>query len=206
MTTTLGIKSEDGIVIAADRRVSAGTSFIASKQGKKIYVIDDRIGISIAGMVSDAQDIIDRLRAEFRLYQYARGHKMRIEAAAQFIAKVFHSQYKGGAPIMAQLLIAGNEDEKFYLYLMDPSGALIPDDRFISTGSGSQLSYGVLESGFREDLTLDNTKKLALRAMSASIERNPHTGNGIDMAVITSDGFKQLSDEEISQIIKGGLN
>ena len=71
MTTTLGLVSYDAVVIAADRRVSAGTSFIASKQGKKIHKIDEFIGISIAGLVSDAQDIIDRLRAEFRLYRFS---------------------------------------------------------------------------------------------------------------------------------------
>lgn len=204
MTTTLGIKTKEGIVLAADRRVSGGVSFIASKQGKKIYQIDDRIGVSIAGMVSDAQDIIDRIKAELRLYNYSRGQKMRVDSAAQFIGKIFHSYYKSGAPIMAELLIAGTDGEKFYLYLMDPSGALIPDDHFMSTGSGSELSYGVLESGFKEEINLDEAEKLALKAMNSAIERNPHTGNGIDMALITTDGFQQLTNEIISKI--GGNN
>ena len=204
MTTTLGIKTKDGIVLAADRRVSAGVSFIASKQGKKIHVIDERIGISIAGMVSDAQDIIDRLNAELRLYHYSRGYKMRIESAAQFIGKIFHANYRARAPIMTQLLVAGKDGGKFYLYEMDPSGALLPDD-FISTGSGSPISYGVLEGGYRDDLTLEEAKKLALKAMLSAIERNPHTGNGVDMAVITNEGFRRLSDEEISQL-NGGKN
>jgi len=204
MTTTLGIKTNEGIVIAADRRVSAGMSFIASKKGKKIHVIDNRIGISIAGLVSDAQDIIDRLNAELRLYNYSRGHKMSIESAAQFIAKIFHGNYRARSPIMTQLLIAGNDNGKFFLYEMDPSGALLPDD-YISTGSGSPVSYGVLEGGYREDLSLEDAKKLAYKALAAAIERNPHTGDGIDMAVITNDGFKMLTENEIVQL-NGGKN
>ncbi|MHA1376947.1 MAG: proteasome subunit beta [Candidatus Helarchaeota archaeon] len=202
MTTTLGIKTKEGIVIAADRRVSAGESFIASKKGKKIHVIDKRIGVSIAGLVSDAQDIIDRLNAELKLYNYSRGHKMRIEAAAQFIAKVFHSNYRARAPIMTQLLIAGTDDGAFHLYEMDPSGALLPDD-FISTGSGSPISYGVLEGGYREDLTLKDAEKLAYKAIAAAIERNPQTGNGIDIAIITNDGFKLLTEKEVTELNGG---
>lgn len=204
MTTTLGIKTKEGIVMAADRRVSAGNSFIASKKGKKIHVIDKRIGVSIAGLVSDAQDIIDRLNAELRLYNYSRGHKMNIEAAAQFIAKVFHSNYRAHAPIMTQLLVAGTDNGLYHLYEMDPSGALLPDD-FISTGSGSPISYGVLEGGYREDLTLEEAKRLAYKALNAAIERNPHTGDGIDIAIITNEGFRMLTQDEVSEL-NGGKN
>jgi proteasome beta subunit len=202
MTTTLGIKTKDGIVIAADRRVSAGESFIASKHGKKIHVIDDRIGVSIAGLVSDAQDIIDRLNAELRLYHYSRGHKMRIESAAQFIAKIFHGNYRARNPILTQLLIAGTDNGGYFLYEMDPSGALLPDD-FISTGSGSPVSYGVLEGSYRKDMTLEEAKKLALKAMNAAIGRNPHTGDGVDMALITEKGFQMLSDDEVLKLNGG---
>lgn len=205
MTTTIGIKTRKGIVVAADRRVSAGTSFIASKTGKKIHKIDKRIGVSIAGLVADAQNIIDRLRAEFRLYEYERGHRMTIESAAQFIAKVFHGYYRSGAPLYAQLLIAGLDGPSMepHLYLMDPTGALIPDDRYISSGSGSPISYGVLESGYRDDLTLEEAEKLALRAMRAAIERNPHTGNGIDLVVISDNGYQELPEKEVDELMRG---
>ncbi|MHA1144414.1 MAG: proteasome subunit beta [Candidatus Helarchaeota archaeon] len=204
MTTTIGIRTNKGIIIAADRRVSAGNSFIASKQGEKIHMIDKRIGVAIAGLVADAQNIIDRLRAEFRLYLYEHGHEMRIEAAAQFIGKVFHGYYRSGAPLYTQLLIGGLDvaSENPRLYLMDPSGALIPDDRYISSGSGSQLSYGVLEGGFHDDLTLEDAQKLALKAMLAAIERNPHTGNGIDMVLITAEGYQKVSEVEVNNLIR----
>ncbi|MHC1592250.1 MAG: proteasome subunit beta [Candidatus Helarchaeales archaeon] len=204
MTTTIGIKTKESVIIATDRRVSAGESFIASKQGEKIHQIDKQIGVAIAGLVADAQNIIDRLRAEFRLYRYERGYEMRIEPAAQFIGKVFHGYYRSGAPLYAQLLIAGFDPISSvpHIYLMDPSGALIPDDRFISSGSGSQLSYGVLEGGYKDEMSLDEAQELALKAMLAAIERNPHTGDGIDMACITKDGYKKLTDEEISVILR----
>ena len=206
MTTTLGLVSNDGVIIAADRRVSAGNSFIASKQGVKIHKIDDFIGISIAGLVSDAQDLIDRLRAEFKLYEYERGYKISLEAAAQLTAKIFHGSFRRGMPLYTEIIIAGFDKEKSepHLYVLDPSGALIPDKYFLSTGSGSQVSYGVLEGNFKEGIGREEAIKLAIRALSASIERNPHTGNGIDVAVINNDGYKLLSEEKINEITKGG--
>jgi len=204
MTTTLGLVTDEGVVLAADRRVSAGESFIASKTGKKIHMIDDNIGISIAGLVSDAQDLIDRLRAEFRLYKFERGYHISLEAAAQLTAKIFHGNYRQGRPIYAQIIVAGYDKEKKkpHLYLLDPSGALLPDDKFISTGSGSQVSYGVLESIFEEGLSKKKAIKLAVKALSAAIERNPHTGDGIDVAVVNKDGYKILSEEEKNAYLK----
>ena len=206
MTTTLGLVSYDAVVIAADRRVSAGTSFIASKQGKKIHKIDEFIGISIAGLVSDAQDIIDRLRAEFRLYRFERGYNISIEAAAQLTAKIFHGSFRQGRPLYTEIIIAGfdKETNEAHLYVLDPSGALIPDKYFISTGSGSPVSYGVLESVFKEGMTREKSIKLAVRALNAAIERNPHTGNGIDVAVISKEGYQILSEEEVDTILKEG--
>ena len=204
MTTTLGLVSDEGVVIAADRRVSAGNSFIASKTGKKIHKIDDNIGVSIAGLVSDAQDLIDRLRAEFRIYKFERGYNISLEAASQLTAKIFHGNYRQGRPIYAQIIVAGydKEKKKSHLYLLDPSGALLPDDNFISTGSGSQVSYGVLESIFEKGLTKKKGIQLAVKALSAAIERNPHTGDGIDVAVVNKDGYKILSEEEKNSYLK----
>ncbi|NHI94019.1 MAG: proteasome subunit beta [Candidatus Lokiarchaeota archaeon] len=206
MTTTLGIISNDGVILAADRRVSAGESFIASKQGEKIHKIDEFIGISIAGLVSDAQDLIDRLRAEFKLYKYERGYQISLSAAAQLTAKIFHSSFRQGMPLYTEIIIAGLDKEKNepHLYVLDPSGALIPDKYFISTGSGSPVSYGVLEGNYKRDISREDAVKLAVRALNAAIERNPHTGNGIDVAIITKNGYELVSEEKINEILKGG--
>ncbi|MHA1786301.1 MAG: proteasome subunit beta [Candidatus Helarchaeota archaeon] len=205
MTTTLGIVSNDGIILAADRRVSAGASFIASKQGKKIHKIDDFIGISIAGLVSDAQDLIDRLRAEFKIYKFERGYQISLEAAAQLTAKIFHGSFRRGMPLYTEIIIGGidKQNNEHYLFVLDPSGALISDKYFISTGSGSPVSYGVLEGNFKEGMTREEAIKLAIRALNAAIERNPQTGNGIDVAIITRNGYELLSKERINKILNG---
>jgi proteasome beta subunit len=67
-TTGLALKFANGIIIAADRRASMG-AFVASKHAKKVHKLNDYTGIGIAGLVSDAQALIDLMKAELRLYE-----------------------------------------------------------------------------------------------------------------------------------------
>ena len=63
------------------------------------------------------------------------------------------------------------------------SGA-ITDEDFASSGSGSPIAYGVLESAYNKDLTNEQAKQIASKAVAAAMERDPGTGNGIDVLVI----------------------
>jgi len=63
--------------------------------------------------------------------------------------------------------------------------------------------YGVLEDGFRENMSESDALKLAARALHASGQRDAASGNGMDLAVITKkDGFRLLSNDEISKLLK----
>src|SRR2546422_11489429 len=63
------------------------------------------------------------------------------------------------------------------------SGAITSED-FMSSGSGSPIAYGVLEQGFRKEFSLDEARKLAEAAVRAAMERDPGSGNGVDVFVI----------------------
>jgi len=73
---------------------------------------------------------------------------------------------------------------------------------FVTTGSGSPVAYGLLEEEYREDLSLDEAKVVALRAVKAAITRNIGTGDGINIALIDKDGFRLLTDEQKKAVIK----
>jgi proteasome beta subunit len=204
MTTTIGIKYKDGIILAADRQVSS-ENFIASKYGEKIHQVDRNIAVTIAGLVADAINLVERLKAEFKLYYYDKKRPISIEHAARLASNIFYGGFRGGRPLYTQILIGGftihngdgNGTPK--LYVIDPSGGSI-EDKFIATGSGSQVAYGTLENSYREDLTEKEAIQLAYKAMKSAIERNPFTGNGIDAVCISREGFKRLTDEELLNI------
>ncbi|GAH64248.1 unnamed protein product, partial [marine sediment metagenome] len=89
MTTTIGIKYKDGIILAADRQVSSD-NFVASKYGDKIYQVDKTTGVTIAGLVADAVNLVERLRAEFKLYYYERRKQISIENASRLASNIFY--------------------------------------------------------------------------------------------------------------------
>src|SRR5438128_11177480 len=85
-TTTLGLVCKDGVVLAADRRATAGT-LIAHKRTKKVYRLDDNIGLTTAGLVGDLQVLARYITAEVELYKLKRGISMPDEAYATVIAQ-----------------------------------------------------------------------------------------------------------------------
>ena len=100
MTTTIGIKYKDGIILAADRQVSS-ENFVASKTGDKIYQVDKTIGVTISGLVADAYNLVERLKAEFKLYYYDKKRSIPIENAARLASNIFYGTFRGG-PIVGR--------------------------------------------------------------------------------------------------------
>ena len=73
--------------------------------------------------------------------------------------------------------------------------------KYVTTGSGSPVAYGLLEEEYREDLTLEEAKVIALKAVKAAITRNIGTGDGINVSIIDKDGFRLLTKEQKKAII-----
>lgn len=204
MTTTIGIKYKNGIILAADRQVSS-ENFVASKYGDKIYQVDKNIGVTISGLVADAINLVERLKAEFKLYYFDKKRSIPIENAARLASNIFYGVFRGGRPFYTQILIGGFTNSHQIptpkLYVIDPSGGTI-EDKFIATGSGSQLAYGILENNYRDDLTEKEAIKLVFKAIKSAIERNPYTGSGVDAVIITKEGYKRLNETELLKIVK----
>ena len=194
-TTTVGITCKDGVVFASERRASMG-NLVAHKVAEKIFKIDDHIVTTIAGSVGDAQSLMKIISAETALYRLRNGKDISLEAAAAVSSNILHS-----SPAYVQTLIGGVDDTGASIYSLDAAGGMIKDT-FISTGSGSTFAYGVLEDRFHEDITVEEAKELALRAIKAATERDTYSGNGFLVAEVTKDGYKMLEKEEVESIIE----
>ena len=105
----------------------------------------------------------------------------------------------GGAVV--QLLIGGVDNDA-KLFSFDPSGSVIEEKEYFSTGSGSVMALGVLENGFEKGMDIESAKKLAVRAVKAATERDIASGgSGIDLVVIDSNGFHEISGEEVKKLL-----
>ena len=194
-TTTLGMVCKDGVVVATERRATMGT-LIAHKTTKKLFKVDDHLALTTAGLVGDVQVLARYLSAEAKLYKLGRETKMPVEAAATLMANILNQ--RKFYPYYVQLIIGGYDSSGGHVFSLDAAGGAIPD-KYTSTGSGSPYVFGVLEDHYREDMTVEEGIDLAIRAITAAMKRDSASGNGIDVAVITPDGFKLLSDDEVKK-------
>jgi proteasome beta subunit len=182
MTTIVGIKTKEGVVLGSDRRASKGF-FIGSKITQKIAKVDDTLAIAIAGQLSDAEYLIRVAKAERKLLELRRGFPLTVKESSRLIANIAYSGLKSYQPYFVELLVAGVDDNGGHIYAADMSGALTTED-FASSGSGSPIAYGVLESVFHKNITNEEAKEIATKAVAAAMERDPGSGNGIDVLVI----------------------
>lgn len=194
-TTTVGLVCSDGIIMASDKRASMGY-FIASKDVQKVFQIDDKLSMTVAGSVADAQTLIRIMKAEAKLYKLKYGKAMTVKGAATLLANLMY-QYKY-FPFYVQLLIGGTVDEPM-VFSIDPLGGMT-EEKYCSTGSGSPVAYGVLEEMYVKEGTVKDNLKVAVKAVSAAMKRDCATGEAVDLIAITKTGFKRYEREEVMKL------
>ena len=197
-TTTVGIKAKDGVVLCADMRASAGY-FIANNNTMKIQKIDAHAGMTMAGGVADAQNITDVLRYHANIHRIQNQEPIPIKSLTRLTSLIFHQNR--GYPFMADILVGGFDNYGPALFNIDMFGS-VEEKSYVTTGSGSPVAYGLLEEEYKEDVTVDGAKIIALRAVKAAITRNIGTGDGINVAIIDKNGFRLLNNEQKKAIIK----
>ena len=198
-TTTVGIVYTDGVVLAADTRAIAGGYYIAHKAVKKIQKIADHLGVTIAGGVADAQTVVDTLRYYSNIFKLENEKPIPVKSTAQLASNIFFSARF--YPYMADVIVGGVDDEGGAIYNIDLFGSLTKDN-FHSTGSGSPVAFGILESECKDNLTVDEAISISTKAINAAILRNAGTGDGFDIVIITKDRYRELSKEEKDAALK----
>jgi len=200
-TTTVGIVCKDGVVFATDTRVTAGV-YVAHRQGKKVYQIERHLGMTIAGVVADAQTIVEVLRANAHLFQLENGRPMPVSAASRLTANMLFSSR--GFPLIVQALIGGVDETGSHLYSIDPLGS-VNEESCIATGSGSPVAYGVLESQCNDGIIVKDAIIVAAQAVYSAMKRNAFTGDNFDVVVIDESGYRELTDDETRSIEAAGV-
>jgi proteasome beta subunit len=195
-TTTVGLVFDGGVVLATEMRATMGY-LIASKKAKKVYQIADRIGMTIAGGVGDAQQMARLMTVECSLYNIRRGRPMTVAAASTLLSNILNNNRY--YPYYVQLLVGGVDESGPGIYSVDAMGGATREEEIVATGSGSPMAYGVLEDRFRKGLPRDEAVALAVRAVRSAMKRDSGSGEGIHVVVITKDEYLEIPDEEITR-------
>lgn len=199
-TTTLGLTTEEGVILAADKRAALGGRLVSNKHAKKVFELDETLGLTIAGSVGDAQKIVRVMRSQLNLHKLET-KELSVKGAGTLLSNILHGNKM--MPFMNQFILGGvREDEGGIVYSLDPAGGLMGHEDYTSTGSGSQMAFGVLEDNFEHDMDHEEAKKIAIRSIQAAMERDTASGNGIMVAEITESGYEVISDQEVESKLK----
>jgi len=195
--TALGVKCDEGIVLAVDKRIPS--KLVQPESFEKIFQVDTHIGTAASGMIADARQIVERARLEAQIHRLTYDEDISVSLLCKKIGDVMqmHTQYGGLRPFGASLIIAGvNEDAE--LFVTDPSGGYL-GWKAAAIGSGRTSAQEVFESDYRDDMTLEESISLALKALKPSVEALVK-GN-IEMALIRDKTFQKMSDDEVKNYI-----
>ena len=195
-TTIVALAAADGVVMAADRRMSLGGRFTANKNVRKIEQVHPTAAAAISGAVGPAQGFLDSLRAETGLYEARRGDPMSVTALAQTAGHLVRG-------LRVTPLLAGVDESGTAVYELDGSGSVLEDD-YAASGSGMQVAYGVLEGRFDPGASVETATEAATAAVAAASERDTASGNGVTVATITDEGVEFHDDSADGDDSLGG--
>src|SRR3990172_10590991 len=191
-TTTIGLVCDKGVVLASEKRATMG-HFIASKDAKKVYQIDDLVAMTTAGSVGDAQRLVKWMQVESRLYKMRKEEPMTVKGIVSLLANILSgNRYY---PYFVQLLVGGVDKNGPGIYSLDAVGGIIEEKKAVSTGSGSPMAYGVLEDRYVENMPIDEGVELVVRALHNAMKRDSASGDGIDVVKNTTKGYINFLEE-----------
>ncbi|HKF27078.1 MAG TPA: proteasome subunit beta [Nitrososphaera sp.] len=184
--SVVGISYSEGVILAADKRISFG-NFVVNKNIKKTFTVTDYVGAACAGMVADMQVLVRQVEALAKI----RKLETRREVAPNSIAKLmsvimFERRY---FPLLTQVIVGGI-NEKPEIYTLDPLGSVLPDD-YAAVGTGAEGALGIMDAEFKPDMSEEKVKELASRAIRSAIQRDAASGDGIDILFMTRSGHRE---------------
>ncbi len=197
-TTTVGIMCKDGVILAADKRATAG--FIVNKRTQKIHKITDNMAVTMAGLVSDAQLLVKLIKAEVKLKDLTTLRTSTVKETANLLAGMLYMNLRkmSMVPGIVSFLLGGSDADGHHLWDLGIDGSTTDVDDYVSDGSGSVFALGVLEALYKKGMTVEEGVKLAVKAIGAALQRDVNTGNGIDVIVIDGKGVRTVLEKDLN--------
>jgi proteasome beta subunit len=198
-TTTLALICKDGVVMAADKRATSGY-LIAHKKFDKIIPISENVVVTVAGTVSDVQLMAKYIKAELKLKRIRTDRPSSVKETANLLSMMVYGNIRKFSviPGISHFIVGGKDEEGFHIYDLAPDGSIAEIDDYTTSGSGSVMVYGVLETLYKEKMSVEEGIKLAVKSINAALQRDIASGNGIDVVTITDSGISKALTKMIN--------
>lgn len=186
--TVVGISYNEGVLLAAEKRVSFG-NFVVNKHIKKTFPVTDHVGAACAGMVADMQVLVRQVEALAKIRRLETRRDVPPNSIAKLMSVImFERRY---FPLLTQVIVGGI-NEKPEIYTLDPLGSVLPDE-YAAVGTGAEGALGIMDAEFKPNMSEERVRELATRAIRSAIQRDTASGDGIDILYITRTGVREES-------------
>ena len=213
-TTVVAVRCADGVVMAGDRRATAG-NLISHRSMEKVFPADRHSGVAIAGAAGPAIEMVKLFQLQLEHYEKVEGAELSLEGKANQLAQMVRGHLPAALQGFAVVpLFAGFDVRRGVgrLFEYDVTGGRYEESDFAATGSGSLHAGTVIKLGYRPNLPRTEAVELVLNALFQAADEDSATG-GPDLvrgiypviATITADGFERLPDEEIAELFRALL-
>lgn len=205
-TTVVAMRFKDGVIMAGDRRATAGLS-IAHRKMDKVLPADTHSGIAIAGTAGIAMELVKLFQVQLEHYEKMAGEELSFEGKANQLSFMVRNNLPMAMQGLLVVPLFAGYDLKLKqgrVFSYDATGGRYEEYDFTATGSGSVHARNWIKASYNDSLTKDNAIDIAIRSLFAAADEDAGTG-GPDLvrkifptlAVITEDGFEALDDDDI---------
>ncbi|XP_031560305.1 proteasome subunit beta type-5-like isoform X2 [Actinia tenebrosa] len=195
-TTTLAFKFKHGVIVAVDSRATAG-SYIASQTVKKVIEINPYLLGTMAGGAADCSFWERLLAKQCRIYELRNKERISVAAASKILANMVY--YYKGMGLSMGTMICGWDKKGPGLYYVDSDGTRLSNYMF-SVGSGSTYAYGVLDSGYKYDLTPEEAHDLGIRAIYHATHRDAYSGGVVNLYHMQETGWIKVYQIDVAKL------
>ena len=194
-TTCIGLLCKDGVILAADRRTTAG--FIASDNATKVYELAPNIVATTAGHAADNQRVMRAMQGELKLSRLKNERDSYVVEAAMLINSTQYSMLRQMGSIVSVILGGFDSSKGAQLFNLSPDGTILQHDGYVIDGSGSVYVKGVLDTFYKPNLSVKEAQELVEKGFLASFKNDNMSGGGYIAKIITKDGIKEIARKSI---------
>lgn len=186
--TAVGISYTNGVILAAEKRVSFG-NFVVNKNTKKTFPVTEKVGAACAGMIADMQVLVRQVIALAKIRRLETRREVPPNSIAKLMSVImFERRF---FPLLTQVIVGGI-DQKPQIYTLDPLGSVLPDE-YAAVGTGAEMALGIMDAEYKPNMTEEKARDLAIRAIKSSVQRDSSSGDGIDILMLTGNQPREQS-------------
>ncbi|HJY58439.1 MAG TPA: proteasome subunit beta [Streptosporangiaceae bacterium] len=207
-TTIVAVVCDEGVVLASDRRATAG-SMISKRDVEKVLRCDQFSAVGVAGVLALALELARLFQVELEHYEKMEGRSLSLEGKANRLATMIRGNLGLAMQglVMVPLLAGYDLDSGAgRIFSYDPTGGPSEEHRFYSIGSGSVFAQGALKKLYTEDMATNEAVLCCVQALYDAADDDSATG-GFDLprrifpvvTTVTGDGFRRLPEAEVAE-------